>query len=50
MGGGTSQTSDTNAQFVARSLAANGQGSLLLRPDPRNSITLPAAPTLGLVR
>jgi hypothetical protein len=50
MGGGTSQTGDTDAQFIARSLAANGAGSLFLRPDPRNSIVLPAPANYALVR
>jgi hypothetical protein len=35
------QTIAANAQFVARKLSVQGQGTLFMRPDPNDSFTLP---------
>jgi hypothetical protein len=48
-GGGT-QTNGANAQFVTRKLQVNGGGTLTMRPDPVDAVTIPAAPVIGLVR
>jgi hypothetical protein len=48
-GGGT-QTNGANAQFVTRRLEVVGGGTLTMRPDPVDAITIPAAPVVGLVR
>lgn len=45
------QTIAANAQFVARKLQVQGQGTLYMRPDPNDSFTLPVAvATFSLVR
>ena len=48
--GGGSQTNGANAQFITRRLEVNGNGQLTMRPNPADAITIPVAPTLGLVR
>jgi hypothetical protein len=48
--GGGSQDNGANAQFITRRLEVNGNGKLVMRPDPVDSVTLPAAPIIGLVR
>jgi hypothetical protein len=48
--GGGSQDNGANAQFITRRLEVNGNGKLIMRPDPVDSVTLPAAPIIGLVR
>jgi hypothetical protein len=45
------QTIAANAQFVARKLQVQGQGTLYMRPDPNDSFTLPlTTATFNLVR
>jgi hypothetical protein len=45
------QTIAANAQFVARKLQVQGQGTLYMRPDPNDSFTLPLfLATFNLVR
>lgn len=45
------QTIAANAQFVARKLQVQGQGTLYMRPDPNDSFTLPVfVATFNLVR
>ncbi len=45
------QTIAANAQFVARKLSVQGQGTLYMRPDPNDSFTLPLfSATFNLVR
>jgi hypothetical protein len=45
------QTIAANAQFVARKLQVQGQGTLYMRPDPNDSFTLPLfVATFSLVR
>jgi hypothetical protein len=45
------QTIAANAQFVARKLSVQGQGTLYMRPDPNDSFTLPLVSTVfNLVR
>jgi hypothetical protein len=45
------QTNAANAQFVARKLQVQGQGTLYLRPNPDDSFTLPlVTATYSLVR
>jgi hypothetical protein len=50
IGGNGSQSIGYNAQFVARAFTANGGGTLLLRPNPNDVVTLPPPPIFGLVR
>jgi hypothetical protein len=45
------QTIAANAQFVARKLQVQGQGTLYMRPDPSDSFTIPlSVATFSLVR
>jgi hypothetical protein len=48
--GGGFQSNGADAQFIARRLTANGQGTLYMRPNPANAINIPAAATYALVR
>ena len=48
--GGGSQENGANAQFITRRLEVSGNGKLVMRPDPVDAVTLPAAPVIGLVR
>jgi hypothetical protein len=48
--GGGLQNNGANAQFIARRLEANGSGTLYLKPNINDSITVPAAPSTSLVR
>ena len=48
--GGGLQNNGANAQFIARRLEANGNGTLYMKPNVNDSITVPAAPSTSLVR
>jgi hypothetical protein len=48
--GGSFQSNGANAQFIVRKLSANGSGSLTMRPNPNDAITIPPAPSIALVR
>jgi hypothetical protein len=48
--GGGLQANGANAQFIVRRLSANGSGTLTMRPNPNDSITVPPAPSIALVR
>jgi hypothetical protein len=48
--GGGLQSNGANAQFIARRLEANGSGTLNMRPNPADVVTIPLAPTYSLVR
>jgi hypothetical protein len=48
--GGGLQSNGANAQFIVRRLSANGQGTLTMRPNPNDSVTIPPAPSISLVR
>jgi hypothetical protein len=48
--GGGLQSNGANAQFIARRLEANGSGTLHMRPNPADVVTIPLAPTYSLVR
>jgi hypothetical protein len=50
IGGNGSQSVGQNAMFIARQFTANGGGTLLLKPNPDDVITLPPPPVFGLVR
>ena len=48
--GGSFQANGANAQFIVRRLSANGQGTLTMRPNPNDAVTIPPAPSTSLVR
>jgi Putative Flp pilus-assembly TadE/G-like len=48
--GGSFQANGANAQFIVRRLSANGSGSLTMRPNPNDSVSIPPAPSTSLVR
>jgi Flp pilus assembly protein TadG len=48
--GGGFHNNGANAQFIARRLEANGNGTLYMKPNINDSITVPAAPSVSLVR
>lgn len=50
LSGGGLQSNGANAQFIARRLEANGSGTLYMRPNPADVVTIPLAPTFALVR
>ena len=50
IGGGSAQSNGANAQFVARRLEASGSGTLFMRPNPDDAVTIPRPPSFGLVR
>jgi hypothetical protein len=50
LGGQANADIPFDAQFITRRLAASGQGTITLTPDPRNSVTVPLPPSFGLVR
>ncbi len=50
LGGGSDNTARQNAQFVARALEVKGNSTVVMQPNPRNSITLPAPAVYLLVR
>ncbi|CAN5580606.1 hypothetical protein BH18ACT8_BH18ACT8_00620 [soil metagenome] len=50
LAGQGTQEYGVNAQFVSRRLEAAGQGTLNMRPDPFDVITLPGTPLTSLVR
>ena len=39
--GGSFQANGANAQFIVRRLSANGQGTLTMRPNPNDAVTIP---------
>lgn len=49
VGGGSSQTL-VNAQFIARTFAVSGGGTLSLTTDPKNAVTIPPVLTPVLIR
>jgi hypothetical protein len=48
--GGGFQNNGANAQFIVRRLEANGNGTLYMKPAVNDSITVPAPPSISLVR
>ncbi len=50
LGGGSDNTARQNAQFVARALEVKGNSTVVMQPNPRNSITMPAPAVYLLVR
>lgn len=50
LSGGGLQSNGANAQFIARRLLSNGQGTLYLKPSPQDAVTIPLDPIIGLVR
>ncbi len=50
LSGQGTQSNGANAQFVARRLEASGQGTLIMKPNPNDVVTIPGLPTSGLVR
>jgi hypothetical protein len=48
--GGGLQSNGANAQFITRRLTASGQGTLFMRPNPDDVVSIPLAPTYELVR
>lgn len=50
LSGNGTQSNGANAQFIARRLEANGQGTLFMKPNPYDVVTIPGLPTAGLVR
>jgi hypothetical protein len=48
--GGGLQNNGANAQFIARRLEANGNGTLYMKPNANDSITVPSPPSISLVR
>lgn len=50
IGGGSAQSNGANAQFVSRRLEVQGNGILLMRPNPDDAVTIPLPPSFGLAR
>jgi hypothetical protein len=48
--GQATQTQPLNAQFISRSLNVSGQGTLNLKPNPKDSIVVPIAGTSAIIR
>ena len=48
--GGSDSLNPLNAQFVSRTLSLTGNATLYLRPSPYDAVTIPLAPSFGLVR
>ena len=44
------QSVPLNAQFISRTLNVSGQGTLNLKPNPADSITVPIAGNISLIR
>jgi hypothetical protein len=49
VGGGSNQTL-TNAQYIARTFAVSGGGTLTLTTDPKNAVNIPTITGFVLVR